>query len=171
MLSTLTNFTFLDWATVVVCTWLGVAAWRHILSPRARWYVLEDKPLLTPNEREFFGRLRRALPDVDIFPQVAMSALIDTSTDSNHPYFWRIRSRFDRKVVDFVLCDRKSHRVLGVIELDDRTHDTKKGADAIRDEMLASVGIPTARFDSRAKPAVSDLARLIRQQGIHLAQG
>lgn len=38
------------------------------------------RKLMTDNEAEFFGRLVVALPDHYIFPQVAMSALIDSAS-------------------------------------------------------------------------------------------
>jgi hypothetical protein len=39
-----------------------------------------QRKLMTDNEAEFFGRLVVALPDHYIFPQVAMSALLDTAS-------------------------------------------------------------------------------------------
>jgi hypothetical protein len=44
-----------------------------------------QKSILTDNELEFFWRLRRAMPDAYIFPQVAMSALIAPKSKDKSP--------------------------------------------------------------------------------------
>lgn len=121
---------------------------------------LESRPLLTPNETEFYGRLKRALPDFEIFAQVSMGALLKTNVSQFHPDFWALRKQFAQKIVDFVVVRRDAQRektsVVVVIELDDRTHDPEK--DAKRDAMLLSAGIRTLRYDSRAKPNEAQIA-------------
>jgi hypothetical protein len=37
---------------------------------------LRPKPISTPNELEFFTRLRHAIPHLLVFPQMAMAAII-----------------------------------------------------------------------------------------------
>jgi very-short-patch-repair endonuclease len=108
--------------------------------------------ILTDNETEFYWRLRQALPDELIFPQVAMSALIQPVTSGKQRFsdFGRIA----QKRVDFAIYDQM-FGLIAVVELDDRTHDAKK--DAIRDAYLASAGIRTVRFQSKAKPDASEI--------------
>jgi hypothetical protein len=60
---------------------VGAAA---VHAPRTRRIDLDrlkPKPLMTDNEREFFHRLERALPDHHVFPQVAFAAFL--THDSN----------------------------------------------------------------------------------------
>jgi hypothetical protein len=127
----------------------------------ARERVMQDaesalvrKDLLTPNEQEFYGRLESAAAPLGlkVVPQVAMGALLDVSLDKNHPLYWPLRRRFDKKIVDFVVYVDGSMRVLAIVELDDRTHDPEK--DRVRDAMMAKGGFHTVRWDSRAKPSV-----------------
>jgi very-short-patch-repair endonuclease len=73
----------------------------------------------------------------------------------------RIRSRFAQKICDYVLLDRGLP--VAVIELDDSTHDSKRDKDSARDALLAGAGIPTVRFDSRAKPSAHGIRRAARQ--------
>ncbi|KXU84340.1 hypothetical protein CR51_42150 [Caballeronia megalochromosomata] len=109
-------------------------------------------PLLTGNEKEFFERLRRALPEALIFPQVAMSAIIQPiSSGKQRTIDFR---RISQKRVDYAVYDRHL-TLIAVVELDDRTHDATR--DAVRDAYLASAGIRTIRFQSKTKPDVNGI--------------
>lgn len=112
---------------------------------------------MTENESEFFGRLIVALPDHYIFPQVALSALIEAAAmDKKRAYSDHLRIAQQR--VDYVVCDR-SCQVVAVVELDDRTHSRKK--DEVRDARLQQAGIHTVRFQSKSKPTVEVLRAMI----------
>lgn len=133
------------------------------------------KALLTPNEREFFGRLCRALPEFHVFTQVAMSAIVDTARMAPASVRTSARNRFDRKVIDYVVVRRPSFEVVAIIELDDRTHDSER--DAARDKITSAAGYRTVRFHSRRKPDVSEIrhelglaaAPLVHQNDPHLS--
>lgn len=108
------------------------------------------RKFMTENEEEFFGRLVVALPDHYIFPQVAMSALLEPSS-SNKRTAHSDRLRIAQQRVDYVVCTR-SGDVVVVVELDDRTH--ARGKDQTRDSRLDQAGIRTVRFQARQKPKV-----------------
>ena len=106
------------------------------------------RKLMTANELEFFGRLVTALPGHYVFPQVAMSALIEAaSSDKKKAHGDRLRIAQQR--ADYVVCTADGE-VVAVIELDDRTHAQAK--DQLRDARLEQAGIRTVRFQSRNKP-------------------
>lgn len=108
------------------------------------------RTLMTENENEFFGRLVNALPDFYIFPQVAMSAILEASSgDKKQVHVDRLRIAQQR--IDYVVCNA-SCEIIAVVELDDKTHSTAK--DLTRDERLQQAGIRTIRFQSRNKPSV-----------------
>ncbi|CAE6795038.1 hypothetical protein R70006_05032 [Paraburkholderia domus] len=113
---------------------------------------------MTGNEREFFGRLLAAFPEAHVFPQVALSALIEPRADVRSKWFWRDFRRISQKRVDYAVYSREM-KLLAVIELDDRTHNSRK--DAERDSMTASAGIRTLRFQSRSKPDVKVLRQAL----------
>lgn len=117
------------------------------------------KQLLTDNELEFYSRLLDALPNDAIFVQVAMGALLNPSCDESSEDFWRIRSQFAQKFVDFVVCDPSSLDVIAIIELDDRTHDPVKDAD--RDAMLGAAGFTVLRWQSTHKPRCDEIAQAV----------
>ncbi|MEO7494589.1 MAG: DUF2726 domain-containing protein [Massilia sp.] len=115
------------------------------------------RKLMTDNEAEFFGRLVSALPDHYVFPQVAMSALLETaSSDKRTAHADRLRIAQQR--ADYVICGR-SCEVVAVVELDDKTHTRTK--DELRDARLEQAGIRTVRFQARNKPKVEAIRALI----------
>ena len=121
------------------------------LQGKGRTGAYRRRKLMTENELEFFGRLVSALPDHYVFPQVAMSALIEAaSSDRKKSHGDRLRIAQQR--ADYIVCTR-SCDLVAVIELDDRTHSTTK--DQLRDSRLEQAGIQTVRFQSRSKPTAN----------------
>lgn len=111
-------------------------------------YIYGARSIMSPNEREFFDRMRRAVPGLFFFPQVAMSALIEPVNKSGYKYNPAFE-KIAKKRVDWAIYSADM-RLLCVVELDDRTHDKEK--DDERDRMLSSAGISTVRWESRSKP-------------------
>ena len=111
------------------------------------------RKLMTDNEQEFFGRLVVALPDHYVFPQMAMSALIEAASSVKKTAH-SDRLKIAQQRADYVVCDKQCE-VVAVVELDDKTHSRAK--DALRDSRLEQAGIRTVRFQSRSKPAVAAL--------------
>lgn len=100
--------------------------------PRQRKY------LLTKNESTMFNRLVESLPDAVVLAQVSFGALLNAKTKA-------ARNRFDRKVADFVVCNR-AHQVVAVIELDDSSHHGRESQDAARDQLLTEAGYRVIRY-------------------------
>lgn len=99
--------------------------------PKRRWP-------LTKNEAAMYHRLVQALPDKVIFAQVSFGALLTARGRAT-------RNRFDRKIADFVVCD-KALQVLAIIELDDSSHRGREGNDAARDKLLQDAGYRVLRY-------------------------
>lgn len=115
------------------------------------------RKLMTDNEEEFFGRLLVALPDHYVFPQVAMSALLQPArTNGRTAHSDRLRIAQQR--VDYVVC-KKSCEIVAVVELDDRTHSQAK--DQLRDSRLEQAGIRTVRFRSRNRPEAELIRKMV----------
>ena len=150
---------------VVICAIVLIARFVNFTrfnKPSAAQY--KPRLLMTNNELEFFHRIRRAALDGYVFPQVAMSGLIEPVSAGNEPYQTSFR-RISQKRVDYVVFD-VTMKLLAVIELDDRTHDSNK--DAVRDAQFMSAGIPTLRYESKNKPTESkiqaDLVAILLQK-------
>lgn len=106
---------------------------------------------LTDREQAMYWRLVEARPDDVVLAQVALSALLDSNVRAT-------RNTFDRKVADFVICDR-SFKPLAVVELDDGSHRGKERRDDARDRMLKAAGYRTVRF--RNIPDLADAKRIL----------
>lgn len=115
------------------------------------------RKLMTDNESEFFGRLVVALPDHYIFPQVAMSALLEAASNDKKKAL-SDRLRIAQQRVDYLVCT-KSCEVVAVVELDDKTHSRTK--DELRDSRLEQAGIRTIRFQARSKPKVDAIRTMV----------
>ena len=108
--------------------------------------------LLTPAERSFFGVLQQALPPgYLLFAKVRVADLVRPVRNVSRSGWRSAFNRITGKHVDFVLCDSASLRVIGVIELDDRTHNTfERGVrDTLVDSALSDAGIPVLRVPAR----------------------
>jgi Protein of unknown function (DUF2726) len=126
------------------------------------------KPLLTANEAEFFRRLQRALPGFHVFPQVSFAAFLTDDGQLSRNAKWTLRAKFDRKIADFVICERGTLKIVAVVELDDRTHDAR--ADRQRDAITRAAGYQTIRYQSRQKPSESEIAALLQHSRAWVAE-
>jgi hypothetical protein len=128
---------------------------------RQPWLArIQRKALLTPNETEFFQRLQRALPAYHVFPQVSFAAFLTDDGRLPRNARWSVRAKFDRKIADFVICERGSLKIVALIELDDRTHSPS--SDRRRDAITKAAGYQTIRFQSKQKPAEAEIAALFK---------
>jgi very-short-patch-repair endonuclease len=120
--------------------------------------LYSPKPLMTDNEKEFFGRLTGALPLHFVFPQVSFSALLNANVKGDRSRHYSVRGTFAQKIADYVICD-KNLNVVAIVELDDKTHRAQN--DAKRDAMLEQAGYVVIRWNSKMKPAASEISEKI----------
>lgn len=114
---------------------LLIACFGRYLFQRQHYYA---KRVITPFEQKMFLRLNETFPQYHVLAQVAFSALIDCDQ-------FKLRSKFNRKVTDFVLLNPKLE-VIAIIELDDPSHIGKEHIDAQRDAMLIQAGYQVFRY-------------------------
>ena len=103
------------------------------------------KRLITRHELVMLSKIRQALrgSEYEVYPQVAMGAVMDIKSGIDPKRRLALRNRFDRKIIDFVIADREGFALV-LIELDDSSHSIAK--DAERDRLTASAGYPTLRY-------------------------
>ena len=110
------------------------------------------KKLLTDREQAMHHRLTQSLPDMVVLAQVSFGALLG----SRHR---AVRNTFDRKMADFVVCD-KAFRVMAVIELDDSSHRNRAAQDGARDALLIAAGYRVLRYSNI--PDIAEVRKAFR---------
>lgn len=134
---------------------IAVAA-RHA-RPRPQFL---KKQFLTEHEARVLQLLEAALPGHRVMAQVAMGALLRAG-ESDRGKAHSTRNRFNQKIVDFVIVTRDTAEVVGLIELDDRTHRPHR--DAKRDSMTAAAGYRTIRIPSRPRATAASISEAVAE--------
>lgn len=108
------------------------------------------KQLLSQPEQVLFHRLVKALPEHVVLAQVQVSQVLGVKKGVN---FYEWNNRINRLSYDFVIC-KKDGSVAAVIELDDRSHESKERieADKRKDRATASAGIRMIRWHVKSMP-------------------
>lgn len=142
---------------------LAVVGYFYLKKPkkqRTAKHGYTQKPLLTPNEVHFYHLLQQATNhQFYIMAQVSMGALIDNAGSGDA--YWHVRTQYAMKMIDFVICDKKSLKPLLIVELDDKTHIKEK--DAIRDLLTRAIGLRTLRIESKKKPKVEEMRDILNR--------
>jgi len=105
--------------------------------------------LFSPAERSFLGVLDQVLGSkYRVFGKVRIADLIEPENGAGRQ---DALNRIVGKHVDFVVCDANNLSIIGVIELDDKSHneDSRQKRDVFVDMVFASAGIPITRFPAQ----------------------
>lgn len=117
--------------------------------------------LFTPAERSFYGVLVQAIGDDFVaFGKVRVADVLVPSDALNPKSRRAAFNRISAKHFDFVLCAPSDLAVLCVIELNDKSHSTRRRAE--RDEFLESAcriaGLPLITFPAQAVYTLDEIA-------------
>lgn len=121
--------------------------------------------LLTPAERAFFVVLQRALADdYQLFAKVRLGDILQVARGIEGKRRSAAFGRISSKHADFVACDPRTFEVVGVIELDDRSHERadRRERDRFFDAAFAKAGIPVLRIPARRAYAAAELRGAVR---------
>jgi hypothetical protein len=120
--------------------------------------------LLSPAERSFFGVLQQALaPQFTPLAKIRLADLLRVQRGLSAQRRSAAFNRVSSKHADFVLCASDTFRVVGVIELDDKSHrdEARQRRDQFLDGALAAAGIPVVHVAVQRSYSVADVrARL-----------
>ncbi len=144
-------------AAIVIVAAAAVGALVRLARERRPY---EAKKLMSPPEQEAYLRLRAALPDRLIFPQVQLSRFIERRAGVD----LRWHNIIAQLSADFVVCDPDS-TVTAVIEIDDKSHrrETQRRRDRNKDRACASAGIKMIRWQARRLPSVQEIREELEQ--------
>ena len=162
---------------VVVGLLLIVAVLSALVGRRPSDYPYEHyDSLLSPAERSFFGVLQQALQGE--FTPLAKVRLVDILRVHRGLSAQRRAAAFNRvssKHADFVICASDTFRVIGVIELDDKSHrgESQQRRDQFLDAALTAAGIPVLHVPAQRSYSIQDvrnrLASLVRRDAAEVA--
>jgi hypothetical protein len=116
--------------------------------------------IMTTPEIVFFEKIRRAVPDMLVFPQVAMSGIVTPICNRGDSRFFGLFNQISQKRIDYVVCNPKAkYEVVCIIELDDASHDAEK--DKRRDAITRDAGHVTLRFRNARTTAIAEIRKAV----------
>lgn len=129
-------------------------------------------PVMSRYELEMFERLKSALPECDIFPQVPLASFIRVdirragSRYATNSYRWQ--NRIGQQRVDFLACLRRDMSTVAAIELDDPSHETASARrrDAKKDKSLNDAHVPLIRWRVEAMPDAAEIRQAFVRLGL-----
>lgn len=146
---------------LVVVLVLAIAAAR--LAPRnsgGEYAYTAADTLLTHGELAFHKVLKTVTPPrVCINSKVRLADIIQVPQATSRPRWAAAFNKIVSKHVDFVLCDSDSLKILCVIELHDKSHNTQKRAvrDTFVRQAMASASVPYIEVKASAAYNASEL--------------
>ena len=124
------------------------------LSLRARKQTLVNiyiaRPTLaSPAEARLLAVLRQSVPrHAAVSLKVRLADVVDVHPGVPKDQFFRYFSKLSQKHLDFVVYARDTGKILGAIELDDRSHQRadRRKRDEFVDEVMKAAGVPLLRI-------------------------
>lgn len=139
---------------VVILLLLGLALLKKKPDTNSKFHP--RRPLSEP-EQQLFWKLRSALPDHVVLPQVSFSRFLYAKGATNNENFRKL-ARAKQKVADFLVCD-KTFFIIAVVELDDSSHNPTK--DATRDAILKEAGLRVVRWKVNTMPTENEIRSIL----------
>ena len=133
------------------------------LYSRSRYIYEARESLFSIAEQRFLQSLEKAVAAVDedvlVFGKVRLADIVQVRQGLSERRFWQAFTPIACKHVDYVLCERDSYEILGVIELDDRSHESRdrQERDEFVDQVLAAADIPVLHVPARARYPLTEL--------------
>jgi hypothetical protein len=119
------------------------------ISRRARFAYDRIERLFSPAERSFLGVLEQILGTrYRIFGKVRLADIIQTPKGLSNSARAGAFNRICARHVDFAVCDPRTFEIIGIIELDDSSHErqSRRSRDRFVDEALTAAGVPFVRI-------------------------
>jgi len=108
--------------------------------------------LFTAAERSFLGVLEQALDGrYRAFGKVRLGDIVKPAKGLSNSKRATAQNKINQKHVDFVVCSASDLAVVGIVELDDKTHerDDRASRDQFVDRTLVDAKIPVIHFSAK----------------------
>ncbi len=136
-----------------------------LLRGRRRFPYQSCDTLYSAAELRFFRVLEQALDGRGrIYAKVRLADVIKVRPGMSGRHYFQAFNAIACKHVDYVVCDNVSHRILCVVELDDRSHERaeRRERDAFVDAALKVAGIPILHVPVQARYPLGELRAQLR---------
>jgi hypothetical protein len=147
---------------VIVAAIFSVFLKRGVASNKLRYKKLDA--LFSPAERSFFGVLNQAVGEHTlIFGKVRVADVITPQKGMSRSE-WQISfNKISAKHFDYLLCDKKDLSVLCVIELNDKSHNSKKRQerDAFLVSACESADLKLVQITAKATYRITEIQQLL----------
>lgn len=127
----------------------------------------KKEPLFTPAERSFLGVLEQSLDDrFRVLGKVRLGDIVKPAKGLSKGRSVTLRNQVNQKHVDFVVCSMSTMEVVGVVELDDKSHDQKDRSvrDQLVDRALADAKIPIIHFPAQKGYVLAEVRAALAQK-------
>lgn len=115
-----------------------------------RYPYKKKKKLFTQTELKFYTELKAVVNQkYEVFGMVRLEDIINVEKGIERKKAYGFRGRIKSRHVDFVLCNPEDCNIVAAIELDDKTHRSKKAieADRFKNKALKDAGLTLIRFN------------------------
>lgn len=119
--------------------------------------------LFSPAERSFLGVLNQAIgKQVQIFGKVRVADVITPQKGRSRSDWQKAFNKISGKHFDFLVCNKKDLSVLCAIELDDKSHNSKKRQerDAFLQGASKSAGLSLIQIPAQATYSINEIQQL-----------
>ena len=120
--------------------------------------------LFSPAERSFFGVLSQAVGEhALVFGKVRVADVITPEKGMSRSEWQRSFNKISAKHFDYLLCDKKDLSVLCVIELNDKSHNSKKRQerDAFLVSACESADLKLVQITAKATYRITEIQKLL----------
>jgi len=124
----------------------------------------KHKVLFSPAERSFLGVLTQAVEDnATIFGKVRVADILTPISGLPRKKWQILFNKISSKHFDFILCDKTDLSILCVIELDDKSHNskTRKNRDAFLKSACDSAGLPLVQIPAKSAYNVNEIRQIL----------
>ena len=121
----------------------------------------ESLALFTEAEEHFYRHLMQVFDStIIVCPKVRLGDVVEPHSSLDKKEIWTARNQINRKHVDFVCLRSDDLTTVGVIELDDSSHNRpdRQERDKLVDEALRSASIPICHVKARRDYNLASLA-------------
>lgn len=142
------------------------------LPPPEEVLPYRQTPVMSRYELELFNRLKVALPECEIFPQVPLASFIQIDKHrAGRAYYLhsnRWQNRISQQRVDFLACRRQDMSIVSAIELDDPTHHSPEATqrDEKKNKSLKDANIPLIRWRVETMPDPEQIRQELLRRGL-----